>query len=361
MVEAYNLTPRQESLLGLIVKLHVDTASTVASRALVEQYGLNISPATVRNEMSRLEELGFLHQPHTSAGRVPTEMGFRYYVQRLMEERALPQSEQRKIAHQFHQARNHIDAWLPLASSVLAKTTRAAAVLTAPRSTHATFKHVELIATHGRAVLLILVLEGGSIEQQMLSLSEYMPQSALREAADRLNQVCAGLNTVQIEAHIGDFPPLETDIANLVLSMMRNVESEPSDELYYYGLSDLMRSPEFADTDGASLDLFRSLEERSLLHAVLSQTLTPSVGVGTVCVLIGGEGRWDELRSCSVVLARYGIANYVTGTMGVVGPVRMHYGRAISAVRFVAGVLGEMVYDLYQPEIPTGTINDSSS
>ncbi len=359
MVESHELTPRQESILRLIVKSHVDTAGTVASRALVDQYSLTISPATVRNEMARLEELGYLQQPHTSAGRIPTEIGFRYYVQRLMEERALPQSEQRKIAHQFHQARDHIDTWLPLASSVLAKTAQAAAVLTAPRSTHAIFKHLELISTHGHAVLLILVLEGGSVEQQMLSLSELMPQTALREAADRLNQACTGLNTSQIEARIHEFPSLETDIAKLVTSIMHNVEDEPSDEIYYYGLSDLLRSPEFAETDISSANLVRSLEERSLLHAVLSETLTTSVGVGTVRVLIGGEGRWDELRSCSVVLARYGVANHVTGALGVVGPVRMHYGRAISAVRFVAGVLGEMVYDFYQPAIPTDSANNN--
>jgi heat-inducible transcriptional repressor len=357
-VESIELTPRQESILRLIVRLHVDTAGTVASRTLVEEYNLNVSPATVRNEMAYLEELGFLQQPHTSAGRIPTEMGFRYYVQRLMEERALPQAEQRKIAHQFHQARDQIDTWLPLASSVLAKSAKAAAVLTAPRSEHATFKHLEMISTHGRAVLLVLVLEGGSIEQQMLSLSEYMPQAALREAADRLNQVCAGLNTGQIEARIHEFPPLENDIASLVVSIMHNVEDELSDELYSYGLSDLLRYPEFSELGSSSANLVQSLGERSLLHAVLSETLTPSVGVGTVRVLIGGEGRWDELRSCSVVLARYGVANYVTGTMGVVGPVRMHYGRAISAVRFVASVLGELVYDFYQPAIPTDSINN---
>jgi heat-inducible transcriptional repressor len=350
-VESIALTPRQETILRLIVRVHVDTAGTVASGTLVDQYNLNVSPATVRNEMSRLEELGYLHQPHTSAGRIPTDMGFRYYVQRLMEERALPQAEQRKIAHQFHQARDHIDTWMPLASSVLAKSAKAAAVLTAPRSAHATFKHLEMISTHGRAVLLVLVLEGGSVEQQMLALSEYMSQNALREAADRLNQVCAGLNTGQIETRMNEFPPLEKDIASLVVSIMHSAEDEPSDDLYYHGLSDLLSSPEFAEPDSNSVNLVRSLEERSLLHAVLSETLTPSVGVGTVRVLIGGEGRWDELRSCSIVLARYGVANYVTGTMGVVGPVRMHYGRAISAVRFVAGVLGEMVSDFYQPAI----------
>ena len=244
MAESFELTSRQESILRLIVTLHVDTAGTVASGTLVDQYGLNISPATVRNEMARLEDLGYLQQPHTSAGRIPTEKGFRYYVQRLMQERALPQSEQRKIAHQFHQTRDHIDAWLPLASSVLAKTANAAAVL---------------IATHGLAVLLVLVMEGGSVEQHMLSLSELMPQTALREAADRLNQVCAGLNSGQIEARIHDFPPLETDVAKLVISIMHNVEDEPSDDIYYHGMSDLLHSPEFSEPDSSSVGLVRSL------------------------------------------------------------------------------------------------------
>jgi len=303
MVEAKSLSPRQELLLRLIVKEHVETAATVASRTLVDQYDLDVSPATVRNDMAKLEDMGYLLQPHTSAGRIPTEAGFRYFVERLMTERALPRTEQRMIAHQFHQARQHLGAWLPLASSVLAKAAQAAAILTAPRTTSSLFKHVELIATHGRAVLLILVLEGGTVEQQMLVLSEPMTQESLREAADQLNEICVGLDAEQIRSH------------------------------------------------RRSSALVRVMEERSLLQAVLTETLTPSVGIGSIRVLIGGEGRWEELRTCSMVLARYGVANYATGTLGIVGPMRMHYGRAVSAVRFVASVLGELVYDIYQPNL----------
>jgi heat-inducible transcriptional repressor len=148
-----------------------------------------------------------------------------------------------------------------------------------------------------------------------------------------------------------EFPPLETDIAQIVLSIMRNVEQEPSDDIHYHGLSELLQMPDFASTEEASTAILRVMEERSLLQAVLSDTLTPSVGIGSVRVLIGGEGRWDELSTCSMILARYGIANYATGALGVVGPIRMRYGRAISAVRFVAGVLSELVYDIYQPEL----------
>jgi heat-inducible transcriptional repressor len=351
MVEIRDLSPRQELLLRLIVREYVDTTGAVASRTLVDHYDLNFSPATVRNEMARLEEMGFLLQPHTSAGRVPTDAGFRYFVQRLMTESALPQPEQLTIAHQFYQAREHIEEWMPLASSVLAKAAQAAAILTAPRTTRPRFKHIELVSTHGRAVLLILVLEGGTVEQQMLVLSEPMTQPALREAADRLNQTCAGLDAEQIDSHMREFPPLETDTAQIVLSIMRNVEQEPSDDIHYHGLSELLQMPDFASTEEASTAILRVMEERSLLQAVLSDTLTPSVGIGSVRVLIGGEGRWDELSTCSMILARYGIANYATGALGVVGPIRMRYGRAISAVRFVAGVLSELVYDIYQPEL----------
>ena len=353
MVDQQQLSPRQEMLLRLIVKEYVETAGTVASRTLVEHYDLGVSPATVRNDMARLEDLGYLLQPHTSAGRVPTDQGFRYFVERLMEERSLPQTEQRTIAHQFYQARDHIEEWMPLASSVLAKAAQAAAILTAPRTTGSIFKHLELIATHGRAVLLILVMEGGTIEQEMLVVSEPMTQAALRDVADRLNQICAGLDVAKIKTRMREFPPLETDIARVVLTMMADADGEASSEVYYYGLSELLQAPEFAVAEDASTSLVRVLEEQSLLHAVLSETLTPSVGIGSVRVLIGGEGRWDELRTCSVVLARYGVADYATGALGVVGPIRMHYGRAISAVRFVASVLGDLVYDIYQPDVPT--------
>lgn len=349
MVQQEELTPRQALLLRLIIKEHVATATAVASRSLVEHYQLSFSPATVRNEMARLEDLGYLVQPHTSAGRLPTEVGFRYFVERLMEEQALPISEQRMIAHQFYQARDHIDEWLPLASSVLARSARGAAVITAPRTTKSIFKHLELIATHGRAVLLILVLQGGTIEQQLLALAERMSQSALRDAADGLNKICAGLSAEEIIQSSKDFSPFETEVALLVVSLMQNVADTPSDEIYHHGLSALLQAPEFIEGDVPSTAVVRVLEERSLLQAVFSETLTPAVGVGSVRVLIGGEGRWEDLRACSMVLARYGVANYATGALGVVGPIRMSYGRAISAVRFVANMLGELVYEMYQP------------
>ncbi len=343
------LTERQELLLKLIVREHVRTAMPVASRALVTHYELGCSSATVRNEMAHLEELGYLRQPHTSAGRLPTEAGFRYFVERLMDEQTLPMAERRTIAHQFYQTRDNIEQWMPLAASVLARSTRGAALVTAPRAIRPLYKHLELIVTHGRAVLLVLVLRGGVIEQQILALPEPMTQAALSEAADRLNQLCAGLDAEQVAVQLSQLPPLEADFAQLIVGLMRGAERSATDEIYHHGLAALLQEPEFAEGEQESAGVIRVLEERSILQAVLADALTPSVGIGGVRVLIGGEGRWDELRSCSVVLARYGVANHATGALGVVGPIRMGYGRAISVVRFVADVLGELVYDMYQP------------
>ena len=349
MVVKIALTPRQELLLRLIITEHVETASTVASRNLVEKYRLDFSPATVRNEMSHLEELGYLAQPHTSAGRSPTEAGFRYFVARLMPEQSLPLQEQRMIAHQFYQARNHIEEWMPLAAHVLARAGRGAAVVTAPRTVRSFYKYLELISTHGRAVLLVLVLQDGTVEQQMLALAAPMAQSVLREVADRLNQECTDLNADQIEGRRLHFPVFEAEVTELVCTIMRTAEGAPSDDIYHHGLSDLLRAPEFLDGDTSTFGVVRVLEERNLLQGVIAETLTPSVNVGSVRVLIGGEGRWEELRACSLVLARYGAADYATGALGIVGPIRMAYGRTISAVRFVAGILGEMVYEMHQP------------
>ncbi len=349
--EVPELTPRQAMLLSLIIREHVETAAPVASRALVERYHLNLSTATVRNEMARLEELGYLYQPHTSAGRVPTVQAFRYFVRWLMQEETVPPAERRRISHQFYQLGGSMDEWLPLAASVLARTTRGAALVTAPHLHQARYKHLELIVTHGRTVLLVLVLQGGAVQQQMLALPEVVPQATLSDIATRFNQRFTGLDAQQIQASLGEEPPFERSIGELIVGLMRQAQALMADEIYQHGLAQLLEEPEFTSPDPAlSTDVIRVLEERSLLQAVIADVLAPNVEVGGVQVLIGGEGRWDELRACSLILARYGLSDYATGALGVVGPIRMPYGRVISVVRFVANVLTELVQDTYQLE-----------
>jgi heat-inducible transcriptional repressor len=343
------LTPRQQTILGLTVREYVKTASPVSSRALVERYGLPVSSATVRNELAYLEETGHLTHPHTSAGRVPTHEGYRYFVERLLGEVELPLRERLTIVHQFHQARQNLEQWMPLAASTLARTAQGAALVTAPHSKKARYKHMQLILTEGLGVLLVLVLRGGMVKQRMLTLAEPLTQRELAEASERMNQVCFGLTAGEIKTHLDEFPAFETDVAGLVADIMHAVDTRSSGPVYSEGLSEVLQQPEFSEAEKAQ-QLVQVMEERSFLRMVIDEALGPEVG--NVRVLVGGEGEWDQLRACSIVLTRYGVANFSTGALGVVGPTRMSYGRAISAVRFVAGLLSDLVQDVYALEGP---------
>lgn len=341
------LTPRQQTILGLTVREYVKSASPVSSRALVERYGLPVSSATVRSELAYLEETGHLTHPHTSAGRVPTHEGYRYFVERLLGEVELPLRERLTIVHQFHQARQNLEQWMPLAASTLARTVQGAALVTAPHSRRARFKHLQLISTQGLGVLLVLVLRGGMVKQRMLTLADPMTQGELAEVSDRLNQGCSGLTAEEIETERVGLTGLDGEVAELIADIMQRVDTRTSGVIYSDGLSEMLQQPEFSEGERAQ-ELVQVMEERSFLRRVIDEALSPEVG--HVRVLVGGEGQWDQLRACSLVLTRYGVAEFSTGALGVVGPTRMFYGRAISAVRFVAELMSDLVYEAYALE-----------
>src|SRR5215510_10284711 len=188
-----NLTERQKTLLLLLIRDYIDTAQPVGSKRLVEHYHLDISPATIRNEMAALTEMGYLRQPHTSAGRVPSEEGYRYFVGQMMHNAELPEAVKHTISHQFHQSRAELDQWMTLAASILAHQSQGISMVTAPHVEQTRFKHVELISTQGRQVLMVLVMAGGDVRQQLLTLAEPVTQDRLSQTATRLNLLLAGL------------------------------------------------------------------------------------------------------------------------------------------------------------------------
>jgi heat-inducible transcriptional repressor len=342
-----DLTERQKTILMLVVRDYIESVQPVGSQRLVEHYHLELSSATIRNEMQMLTESGYLRQPHTSAGRVPTEEGYRYFVGHMMHPE-LPENIQNTISHQFHQARPEIDQWMTLAASVLAHQSQAVSLVTAPHAEKSRFKHVELISTHGRQVLMVIVTASGEVNQQILTLAEPVSQERLSAVANRLNLIYQGRTSDEITALPSRADALEADISMLILQDMRRSGGRVAGELYYDGLANVLAEPEFNATDEARRTL-RLFEERSLLQELLARTVMNS-GVGGVQVLIGGEGTWEELRQCSMVLARYGIAGQITGTLGVLGPMRMPYNRTIPTVRYVAGLLSDFVNDTFAGE-----------
>lgn len=338
------LSDRQQMLLSLVIREYTESAMPVSSKALVEKYSLGVSSATVRNELAALTDMGYLRQPHTSAGREPTEAGYRFFVQRLIGEAELPVAEQNTIAHQFYQTRGDVDQWMRLAASVLAHHGRGASLVTAPRQEQARFKHLELIATQGRLVLMVLVLSGGEVRQQMLTLAEPVSQEMLSAIAGRINATCTAKDADSLLAQAAGAPTLEQEIMRLVAEMIRKAEGFSTADVFRDGVANVLAEPEFASSESARQAL-RVLEERTYLEAFLSKAVAPSVG--GVQVVIGGDNAWQELKEFSMVLARYGVPGYATGALGVFGPQRMAYGRAISTVRFVAGLMSNLIYEVY--------------
>ncbi|MEX1247592.1 MAG: heat-inducible transcriptional repressor HrcA [Anaerolineales bacterium] len=335
-----SLTDRQKLILGLIVQDYVESAQPVGSKHLVEHYGLDVSSATIRNEMAELTETGFLRQPFTSAGRVPTEEAFRFFVGELMHRQELPASLKHTISHQFYQARHEVGNWMRLAASVLATQSKAASLITPPQTQQARFKHLELIVTSGKQVLMVLVLESGQVVQQMLVLKEAFPQERLSSTAEHLNNLLRAKAVTEMPAPPVEMGTLASELFQLVKVELERLGSGFG-EVFHDGWTNVLAEPEFSEGDAAQRAL-RVLEERPLLEDLLSQVMTDSQ-IGGVQVLIGGEGRWQQLNDFSLVLARYGSATAASGYLGVLGPIRMSYGRAVSTVDYVAGLLSEMV------------------
>ncbi len=335
------LSERQKLILTLLIHEYIRTASPVGSEHLVNRYHLEMSSATVRNELAALTDAGYLRSPHTSAGRVPTEEGYRYFVGRLLQETELPDETRRTITHQFYQIRGDVEQWSRLAASVLASHSRAASLVTAPHPDETRVKHIELISTRGRQVLMVMVMFGGEIHQRLMSLAVPVPQEQLSAAADRITQKLQGKNYPSILALQNQVEGLEQEVIDWALDDIKRANELVAGEIYLEGLTNVLAEPEFAGSEEARRTL-RLLEERSVLQELLSGSIL-SGAIGAVQVLIGGEGSWTNLRQCSIVLARYGSPGLATGTLGVLGPMRMPYGRTISTVRFIAGLMSDMV------------------
>ncbi len=337
------LSERQKMLLLLIVRDYIESAQPVGSKRLAEHYRINLSSATIRNEMAALTEMGYLRQPHTSAGRVPSEEGYRYFVSQMMNQAELPASVQATISHQFYQSRPDIDQWMTLAASILAHQSQGVSVVTAPHTDRAKYKHVELISTQGRQVLMVLVMVGGEVSQQILTLAEPVSQERLSQTAARLNKLLAGLTVDAITTLPSRSDALDQDILTLIIQDMRRKADSVAGEIYTDGLTNVLAEPEFTESDEArrALKLFG---ERSALQDLVTRAIANS-NVGALQVLIGGEGGWEELRQCSMVIARYGVPGLATGTLGVLGPMRMSYAKTIPTVRYVAELLSDLVND----------------
>jgi heat-inducible transcriptional repressor len=339
---------RSQAILRAVIEEYVTSAVPVGSHALVERYRLGVSSATVRAVLAELEAAGLLTHPHTSAGRVPTERGYRYYVESIVENVPLPPVEQLMIRHQFGQVEFASEHWFRLAATTLASVTRAAGLATPakPRSAH--LRRLDLVSISDRLASLILVLREGSLKQLLVTLDEPADQAELTAVANRLNEILDDLTADGAERALTALDPadpaleLHRRVGERVVRALHEFDAAAIEELFSDGLLNVMAAPEFAHSEKLRR-VFAVLENR----AFLAQLIEGVAGAGRVRVYIGHENPSEEMADVSLVLAPYGQPSRAVGVVGVLGPTRMAYPQAIGTVRFVSGLMNELIDHLY--------------
>ena len=331
---------RRLAVLRAIVEDYVATEEPVGSKALVERHGLNVSPATVRNDMAALEDEGYLAQPHTSAGRVPTDKGYRLFVDRLTTVKPMSVAEKRAIST-FLDGAVDLDDVVSRSVRLLSQLTRQVAVVQYPSLSRSTVRHIELVALAPERLLVVLILSTGRVEQRVLELDTALDEVALSDLRSAVNRAATGEVISEairclgalIEASPGPGPA--TAVAGLLIDAMSDHRSH--ERLVVGGAANLAR---YGDSfDSAVRPLLEALEE----HVVLLRLLGEASPSGTVTVRIGAEGPFEELSSTSVVTTGYGAQDDVLATLGIVGPTRMDYPGTMAAVRAVARYLSRIL------------------
>ena len=339
------LSVRTGKILNSIVGQYIDRAVPVPSQVIASDPELGVSPATVRNEMAYLEQEGYLIRPHTSAGCIPSDKGYRYYVESI-ENVKLPLAEERLISHIFHQVEKEVEAWLSLTATLLARLVQNVAVVSLPKSADCKLKHMELLVLQDSLALAVVVLHGAKVKQKLITFDQAVSQPTLTVISNKLNAAYSGLTNRQISARGIELSPLEQQITDHLVEIMQAEDRQEYEEPYLDGWHFMLNQPEFAHSDQMST-LMELVEQRILLKVIIPSGL----GQQGVHVTIGKENKEEAIQKCSVVICQYGLPEEATGTIAVVGPTRMPYSRTIPTVYYLSSVLSELVAGLYGKEI----------
>ena len=336
MTEDAELDERKASILRAIVEEYVETAQPVGSQTVARSSGLGVSSATIRNDMTVLEREGFIVQPHTSAGRVPTDRGYRFFVDHFTGQGPLPASQHRAVADFFATTHRALEDLLNETSQLLSRVSKHAAMVVGPPPDQSDIRTVQLVRLHEQTVLLVVVLSNGAIERHVLHLDFDADDADLASAATRLDADLAGRawGTVPDAVTTTD-AKVDAIVADARTALLELGAPEHREPLYLGGVSKLAAEQEAFSTVESAARLLEMLEHQvvvvSLVHELLEAGLT---------VRIGAENQVDELRECALVLAPYSVDGQAAGIVGVLGPTRMNYRHALAAVSAVSQQLG---------------------
>jgi heat-inducible transcriptional repressor len=341
-----SLGERRGDILKAIVSHYVRSGEPVGSKTLVDRYRLGVSSATVRNEMGALEEGGYIYQPHPSAGRVPTDAGYRYFVDAFADETKLPAPEARLIRRFFGEPRFELEDSLRETAALLSRLTDHAALVFLPALDRSIVRHLELVPLTGDRAMVVVVTTTGRVENHIFSTPGPLDDVHLADASEMLNRMIEGVELDKtgetIAQHLDRFPLELREIAQLVGTTLRDeLRRHESERVFLEGTSNIVDEHKFADLETVR-QVIGALEHRRLLLEVLAHGLASD----RVAVRIGTENMLEEMQLCSIITAPYGAEGGVAGSLAVVGPTRMDYRRTVAAVHEVAVSLGQMLNDL---------------
>jgi len=344
MLEPTPLDERKQQILKAVVADYTVTGVPVGSQVLAAKYFIALSSATIRNELADLVGTGYLQQPHTSAGRIPTDRGYRYFVDFLMQPEAATPGIRRTVRQAFETAPRSVDGILEKAAMVLAQVTENVSLVTAPEVTEARIKHVDLVSLEPQAVLIILVLEGNLIKQQVVHLERTTSQDDLSRMAAMLNRKVIGQTAEELSARLSQLGPDRGEQRQIIERLVESITTHQTQRqtvVLHDGVRNLLRHPEFVEVSRLE-ELLELLEQGAQLAGILQQVAFEK----EVEIVIGRENTSSGLRECSLVLTTYTMADRVRGTIGVIGPTRMLYGQVVARVRLVSQATSEVLAHL---------------
>ncbi len=331
-------------MLRLVVRSFIDTAGPVGSRFLSRRYGLNLSPASIRNTMSDLEEMGYLDHPYTSAGRVPTELGYRKFVDELMETTGLTPREKQLIRVELERMVRDTEDMFREGSRLLGRLSDLLGVILTPKLSTGVLDRLEVVPLSSTRAMFVISMRGGLVRTILVEIDSNLSREAMDRVVPLLNERLSGLTLEDVretyKPRISDIDDLGSGIIRLILNEGANLFNEPAEgrRLRYGGAQNILRQPEFQETE----DLRRIMEliedEADIIQLLEDSRQEPAGNVGRAIITIGRENTAEKAEKCSIVSARYRLGDAV-GAIGIVGPMRMDYGRVVALVESVAAIL----------------------
>ncbi len=336
------LTDRSKQILEAIIEDYIVTAEPVGSRTVTRSHGLSLSPATVRNVMADLEEMGFLASPHTSAGRVPTDKAYRFYVDSLLEVRNVARDEQEEIRKRCSLTGRDLGEALKETSRMLSSLSHYTGIVLAPRFTANVFCHIEFIKLSGNRLLAILVSRNGTVQNKIIEAAGELRPDDLVRMSNYLNQLLEGLTIAQVKEKI--FKEMRSDkvrydsLLAKALEFSRQTLPETDSEVFIEGQVNILEQPEFTDVTRMK-EIFRAFEEKGQLLALLDRCMEAQ-GVN---IYIGAEAHLSQMVGMSLITSTYMTGKNTLGVLGVIGPTRMGYAKVIPIVDYTAKLVSRLL------------------